>query len=95
MFQKLIIILTELIGNCKILISSHSPYLIQYFNLDRVYIGIPFQDGTANFRRVRKSMQKTITKYASEQETSIGDYIFDLLIDSYKDNCFLCSFMEH
>lgn len=94
LFQKLIIILTELVGDCKILISSHSPYLIQYLSLDKVYIGIPSSEGTANFKRVKKSMQKTISKNASEQETSIGDYIFDLLIDSYKDNCFLCSFME-
>lgn len=94
LFQKFIIILTQIVKNCRILITSHSPYLIQYLDLEKIYIGLPSKDGVAQFKKIKKQYEKTIYKIATEEEMSIGDYIFDLLLDSYSDDTTLERYME-
>lgn len=94
LFQQLLMILSSLIENCRIIITSHSPYLIQYLDLEKIYIGIPSYDGTAIFKKIKKSKKRTIYNDANDFNMSIGDYIFYLLIESYDDNEELCSFLE-
>lgn len=85
LFNRVLMILDQLGCECKFLISSHSPYLVQYMNLDKVYLGIPNNKGIAKFKRLNKKSQKSIMTLASENEMSTGDYIFELLIDSIDD----------
>ncbi|MGA5696772.1 AAA family ATPase (plasmid) [Bacillus cereus] len=94
LFQKLIIILTNIVKNCRIVITSHSPYVIQYLDLNHIHIGIPTDNGTANFRKIKKSAGSIIMRHASELEVSIGDYLFDLLVEQYSDNAELNSYLE-
>ena len=94
LFQQLLIILTGIIKQCRILVTSHSPYLIQYLELDRIYIGIPSQEGVAEFKRVKKSAYKSLYKHAEEENMSLGDYIFDMLLESYAGNSSLNSLLE-
>lgn len=94
LFQRFIIILTQIVKNCRILVTSHSPYLIQYLNLEKIYIGLPSKEGVAQFKKIKRQFEKNIYKIATEEELSIGDYIFDLLLDSYSDNTILKSYME-
>lgn len=82
LFQRLIIILDQLGSSCNILISSHSPYLIQYMDLKNIYLGIPSKNNVAMFKKIRPLIQKKIIKIAQEDDVSIGDYIFDLLVNS-------------
>ncbi|EPB8167595.1 AAA family ATPase [Clostridium perfringens] len=86
LFNRVLMILDQLGCKCKFLISSHSPYLIQYMNLDKVYLGIPNDEGIANFKKLNKKSQKSIMKLARENDLSTGDYIFELLIDSIGDD---------
>lgn len=94
LFQRLLIILTSITKNCKILITSHSPYVLQYLELENVYIGVPNPEGTACFRKMKKSARHNINKMALEHGIPVGDYIFDLLIESYTDNSVICSLLE-
>lgn len=97
LFQQLLIILTEIINNCRIIITSHSPFLIQYLDLKDIYIGIPSKYGVAEFNKIKVTKEKTIYRDAENQGNSIGGYIFDLLDKAYDDEddeSNLLSFLE-
>lgn len=94
LFQQLLIILTEICPNCRILISSHSPYLVKYLDLNNIYVGIPSVDGVAQFKHIKKSMHKTLYKNARDYGITTGDYIFDLLIESLDDSSVFCSYIH-
>lgn len=94
LFQRLLIILTSITKKSKILISSHSPYVIQYLDLENVYLGVPNAKGTGYFRKLKKSVRNNINKTAIEHGISVGDYVFDLLVESFADNSLLSSYLE-
>jgi predicted ATPase len=81
LLQKLLMILDGLIENTKIILTSHSPYLIQYLDIDKIKIGIPNSKGLANFNDVKKSRFKRIVSMAEEEGVSVGDFIFDKMIE--------------
>jgi len=93
LLQRLLIILTELTPNTSILTTSHSPNLIKYLNLDDIIIGIPNNEGIASFHRIKKSKQNKLLRFANDAETNIGDYIFDMLIESFYNNSFWNDFI--
>ena len=74
-------ILDGLIENTKVILTSHSPYLIQYLDIDKIKIGIPNIKGLANFKDVKKSKFKRIVLMAEEEGVSVGDFIFDKMIE--------------
>lgn len=86
LFQQLLIILSNIIDNIRIIITSHSPYLIQYLDLDNIYIGIPSKNGIAKFTRIKKSKKSVVTNNASDYNISTGDYIFEMLVNSFNDD---------
>ncbi|MCB2289449.1 ATP-binding protein [Clostridium sp. CS001] len=96
LFQQLIMILTQVIQNCRIIITSHSPFLIQYLDLKKIYISVPSDDGIAIFRKIKKLKQKTIENRAANLNISTGSYIFEMLINYYEDEeeSNLCSLLE-
>ena len=42
----------EALGKTKLIISSHSPYLIQYLKSTQLFVGVPSNDGVAIFKRI-------------------------------------------
>ncbi|MBP6663252.1 MAG: AAA family ATPase [Parabacteroides sp.] len=82
LFQKLLITLNALCENTKMVISSHSPYLIKYLHAEKLKIGIPNNDGIAMFKSIKASKISRISKMASEEGVSIGDYVFSLMLDA-------------
>lgn len=94
MMRQLLEIITEALGNAPLIISSHSPYLVQYLKLDKIYIGVPNNRGVAEFRRIQKNKKKVIISNARDMGLSVGEYLFELLSgdsDSYE---MLESFLE-
>ena len=61
--------------------SSHSPYLIQYLDIDKIKIGIPNDKGLAVFKEIKKAKFKRLLNIAEEEGISAGDLIFDRLIE--------------
>jgi len=86
LLQKLLIILDGLTEYTKIILTSHSPYLIQYLDFDRIKIGIPNDKGLAMFKELRKAKFKTILNIAEDAGISIGDVIFDKMLDASMGN---------
>ena len=65
----------------KIITSSHSPYLIQYLDTNKIKIGIPNNEGLAIFKEIKKSKFNKVIKIAEEEGISVGDLIFDRVIE--------------
>jgi len=94
MMRQLLEIITDALGDTPLVISSHSPYLVQYLKPDRIYVGVPNDRGVAEFRRIQKNKLKTLISNARDIELSVGEYLFELLsgdADSYE---MLESFLE-
>lgn len=81
LLQKLLIIIDGLTDKTKVLLSSHSPYLIQYLDLNKIKIGLPNPKGLAIFKEIKKTKFTKIIAIAEEEGISVGDVIFDKMIE--------------
>ena len=62
-----------------ILLSSHSPFIVNSLDATSVYVGLPHEDGTASFAPFKKSKEKAMSSGAYEFGLTTGSYIFELL----------------
>lgn len=81
LLQNLLITLSNMIEKCKIIITSHSPYLVQFLDIDNIYLAIPNEKGIAYFKRLPSNKRSKIYRYLTEIGTNLGDYIFDLYVN--------------
>lgn len=81
LLQKLLIILDGLTEETRIITTSHSPYLIQYLDTKQVKIGIPNNSGLAQFKEIKPTKFKKVLRMAEDEGISIGDFIFDRVIE--------------
>ena len=79
LLKKFLIALSNFTNNSKIIITSHSPYLINYMDLSSTYIGIPNNDEIAHFRKIKKSAISKINNNADNMDMMAGEYLFDLM----------------
>lgn len=93
LLQNYIDVISQLIHKCKIIITSHSPYIVQYLNPHSIYIGLVNDHGEANFGRIASSKVNTLLRDASQYDKSTGDYIFNILSSS-DSNEYLKDYLE-
>lgn len=79
LLKKLLEILDESLDNTSIIISSHSPFLVQYLKLGNICVGVPTDNGTAVFRCVRASRAKSLITAARDIGMTAGEYLFELM----------------
>lgn len=94
LLQSYLRILSQFANNTRIIISSHSPYIIQYLEPSSIYIGLPNTEGVAKFRKVKQSSEKALVNDAFKSDMSLGDYIFELLSVSNADSQPLKKYLE-
>ena len=82
LFQAYIQIISQLLDDCKVIITSHSPYIISYLNPSWIHIGMNRKAGVAEFFAFKKSGQKRLENDAARFNISMGDYLFSMLADS-------------
>lgn len=85
LLQSFLRVIAQLTSNCKIVITSHSPYMLQYIQPSDIYIGVPNKKSLAVFRHIVDSKVKSLLKDVEFSDTSIGDYIFELMSGSQDD----------
>ena len=81
LFKTYLQIIADLLDDCKAIITSHSPYVISFMDIDSVYVGIHKSGGIAEFYGVKKSKEKALLDDADSVDMKLGDYIFSLLTD--------------
>jgi AAA15 family ATPase/GTPase len=94
LLKSLLEVLDESLDNTSLIISSHSPYLIQYIKPERIYIGVPNNCGTAAFRRINSSRVKSLAVAARDYGLSVGEYIFELMSGNRDSSNILMSYLE-
>lgn len=94
LLQSFLRVITQLTSNCKIIITSHSPYMLQYIQPNDIYIGIPNDKNLAAFRPIADGKVRTLLKDVAYADTSVGDYIFELMSGSQNDVDQLNQYLE-
>lgn len=94
MLRELLEILDENLGGTSLLVTSHSPYLIQYLKPQQIYIGCPNADGVAEFRRIRGDAVARVNEYAHDRGLGFGEYLFELMSSEGEGAAVLSSFLE-
>ena len=95
LFGSYIQIISQLVADdvCVIL-TSHSPYLLQYMPLQSIHIGLPRTDATASFMRVAEAETARLQTDVATSEMNLGEYIFDLMSGDEEDHAFLETYLE-
>ena len=82
LFQTYIRIINQLLDDCKVIITSHSPYIVSYLDPAWIHVGLQKNPGVAKFYSFKKSGQKQLQSDAAQFNMGMGDYLFSLLSDS-------------
>ena len=94
LMENLLLTLQSYAANTKILMTSHSPYLMRYLNPDQMYFGLPKNDGLAHFSKVNPSKLKYLYRYAGDMELTFGEFMFDFMLDLEEDSEKLVTFFK-
>jgi len=68
LLQSYLDTISQLVDTCKIIFTSHSPYIIQYLNPRSIYIGITSENGSVDFRRIASSKVNALLKDAVQYD---------------------------
>ncbi|MDD4327877.1 MAG: ATP-binding protein [Eubacteriales bacterium] len=94
LLQSYLRVLAQLANSCKIIVASHSPYILECIPARNIYVGIPNENNVTDFRKVASSKIKTLIKDSGEYSSSLGSYIFELLSGSTEDIKQLAGYLE-
>lgn len=81
MLQRLLITISSICEDCSIIITSHSPALINFLPPESIYIGMPDEEGSASFGRIKKNKHSALLECADNMGVGTGDVIFGLLLE--------------
>lgn len=82
LFHAYIQIVSQLLTDCKVIITSHSPYVISYLDPAWIHVGLNVVPGVAQFFSFKKSGRRQLQNDAAEFNMSMGDYLFSMLSDT-------------
>lgn len=81
LLQSLLVALSQVSGNTRILTTSHSPYLIKYLRPEQIKLGMPSDKGISEFKALKPSKVNKVMRLASSEEVSLGEYLFEMMLD--------------
>lgn len=81
LFRAYLQIIDNLLEDCKVIVTSHSPYVVNFLELESIYVGVLHKCGVARFCGFDKKREKMLMHDADACDMGTGDYIFSLLAD--------------
>jgi len=78
LLRKYIEVINDISDKTKILLTSHSPYLVDYLQPNDLYIGYNNENGIVDFKHIKKTAIKRLYNDSSSYGMGVGDYLFDL-----------------
>lgn len=81
LMENLLLTLQNYASDTKILMTSHSPYLMRYLTPEQMFFGLPKSDGLAHFAKVNPSKRKYLYRYAGDMELTFGEFMFEFMLD--------------
>lgn len=94
LMENLLTTLQRYASDTKIVMTSHSPYLMRYLTPEQMYFGLPENDGMAHFAKVKPSKLKYLYRYAGDMELTFGEFMFDFMLDIEGNKDKLTTFFE-
>ena len=94
MIRRLLEALSDILEETSMIVTSHSPYLIQYLKPESIYVGVPNDSGVATFRRIHPSKVKNLISTIRELEISVGEYLFELMSGDDDSAAILSAYLE-
>lgn len=94
LMENLLTTLQRYASDTKIVMTSHSPYLMRYLTPEQMYFGLPKDDGMAHFAKVKPSKLKYLYRYAGDMELTFGEFMFDFMLDMEGNKDKLTTFFE-
>lgn len=94
LMENLLLAMQNYASDTKILITSHSPYLMRYLQPQQMYFGLPKADGIAHFAQVNPSKMKYLYRYAGDMELTFGEFMFDFMLDIENDSDKISTFFK-
>ena len=76
---KYIQIIAEFTDSFNIILTSHSPFLLQYIPLSKIYIGVENDVGNITFKKIKPTYIRRVTERSEKLDVTTGTYIFDIL----------------
>ncbi|MDR1697854.1 MAG: ATP-binding protein [Erysipelotrichaceae bacterium] len=95
LLKNFLSVLDTFVEDSKVIITSHSPFLVSFLNPSDLYIGLPNEDGKACFRKIKKGSIGRIENEAKTLDMLTGEYIFDLMNGSSSDIADLQGYLEN
>lgn len=81
LLENMILMVQLFAEGIKVLTTSHSPYLVRYLKSRQLTFGLPTEEGVASFHKLKQTKVKTVVKRASAMEMTLGEYMFDLMLN--------------
>lgn len=94
MIGDLLEMIDENLGEVAMLVTSHSPYLIQYLKPQSLYVGIPNDQGVASFKKIKERTVPVLMKAARDRGFGFGEYLFSLMSSDEDGSPVLSSYLE-
>lgn len=94
LMENLLATLRTYASDTKILMTSHSPYLMRYMKPGQMYFGVPNDSGLAHFSKINPSKLKYLYRYAADMELTLGEFMFDFMLDIESDAEKFSTFFE-
>jgi len=86
LLENMILMVQSFAEDIKVLTTSHSPYLVRYLKSSQLTFGLPTEEGVASFHKLKRSKIKTVVKRSSAMEMTLGEYMFDLMLNLKPDS---------
>lgn len=94
LMQSLLEAMPLFMGDTKLLFTSHSPLLTKHLGYQHLYVGLPSDDGVVDFRIIKRSKLRSILEIAGAGEMALGEYLFELMLDTEDDRSLIDVFFE-
>lgn len=85
LMQALLSVIVEMKGDTKLLFTSHSPNVAKYLTAKQLYVGLPSDKGVVDFRTIKPSKVKSVLSIAGAGDMALGEYLFELMLDTETD----------
>lgn len=94
LLQNLLSAMRSIAIDTRLLITSHSPHLMRYFNAEQLLLGLPNDKGLAQFAMLKPGKVKTVYRRASEMDITFGEYMYEMLLDMEDDKSLIGDFFQ-
>lgn len=94
LLQSLLSAIPMLLGDTKLLFTSHSTHLAKHLTYNQLYVGLPSDEGVVDFRIIRQTKLKNVLRIAAAGEMALGEYLFEMMLNAESDRKMVDAFFE-